>query len=82
MYRTSEQSALVKIAKSNVMSSCADSVGSLILGLRCSWWHPRQANDIVASKRSIFSENHNDKFSPYHGEHVCTYISGSRCAWW
>ena len=25
---------------------------------KCSWWHPRQANDAVASEPSIFSENH------------------------
>ena len=27
----------------------------------CSWWHPRQANDGVASLPSIFSENHDYK---------------------
>ena len=37
---------------------CTDSVGIRLLGLRCSWWHSRQANDIVASERSIFSENY------------------------
>ena len=36
-----------------------DYVGIHILGLRCSWGHLRQANDAVASERSIFSENHN-----------------------
>ena len=38
-----------------------DSVGIRISGLRCSWWNPRHANDTVASKRSIFSENHDYK---------------------
>ena len=52
----------------------ADSFGIRLLGLRCSWWHSRQANDVIASERSIFSENR--------GEPVHTYISGSRCAWW
>ena len=28
------------------------------LGFKCSWWHRRQANDVVASEPSIFSENH------------------------
>ena len=53
------------------------------LGFKCSWWHPRQANDAVASEPSIFSENHDYKrvFS-CRGEHVCTYILGSRGAWW
>ena len=31
------------------------------LGFKCSWWHPRQANDAVASEPSIFSENHDYK---------------------
>ena len=35
----------------------ADSFGIRILGGRYSWWHSRQANDAVASQRSIFSEN-------------------------
>ena len=39
----------------------ADSFGIRRLGFKCSWWHPRQANDAVASERSIFSENHNSK---------------------
>ena len=30
----------------------------IVHGLKCSWWHPRQANDTVASEPSIFSENH------------------------
>ena len=38
-----------------------DSVGIRILGLRCSKWHSREANDAVTSERSIFSENHNYK---------------------
>ena len=36
---------------------CVDSVGIHILGVRCSWWHSRHANDGIASDRSIFSEN-------------------------
>ena len=36
----------------------ADSFGIRRLGFKYSWWHPRQANDAVASERSIFSENH------------------------
>ena len=32
----------------------ADSFGICRLGFKCSWWHPRQANDAVASERSIF----------------------------
>ena len=39
----------------------ADSFGIHLLGLRCSWWHSRQANDAVASERSIFIENHDYK---------------------
>ena len=39
----------------------ADSFGIRHLGLKCSWWHPRQANDAVASETSIFSENHDYK---------------------
>ena len=61
----------------------ADSVGIRRLGFKCSWWHPGQSNDAVASEPSIFSENHNyTRFFPCCGEHVRTYISGSRCAWW
>ena len=41
--------------------SCVDSVGIRLLGLRCSWWHSRQANDAVASERSIFRENQDYK---------------------
>ena len=28
----------------------ADSFGIRRLGFKCSWWHPRQANDAVASE--------------------------------
>ena len=52
------------------------------LGFKCSWWHLRQANDAVASEPSIFSENHDYKSFPCRGEHLRTYILGSRCAWW
>ena len=40
----------------------ADSCGIRRLGFKCSWWHRRQANDVVASEPSIFSENHDYKF--------------------
>ena len=36
---------------------CMDFVGICLLGLRCSWWHSRQANEAIASERNIFSEN-------------------------
>ena len=39
----------------------ADSVGIRRLGFKCSWWHPGQSNDAIASEPSIFSENHNYK---------------------
>ena len=43
----------------------ADSFGIRGLGFKCSWWHPRQANDAVASEPSIFSENHDyESFFP------------------
>ena len=35
------------------------SYGIRRLGFKCSWWHPRQANDAVASEPSIFNEIHN-----------------------
>ena len=38
-----------------------DSFGIRRLGFKCSWWHPSQANDVVASEPSIFSENHDYK---------------------
>ena len=61
----------------------ADSFSIRRLGFKCSWWHRRQTDDAVASERSIFSENHDYKrFFPCCDEHVRTYISGSRCAWW
>ena len=34
------------------------SIFSRPITVKCSWWHPRQANDAVASERTIFSENH------------------------
>ena len=39
----------------------ADSFDIRLLGFKCSWWHPRQANDAVASELSIFSKNHDYK---------------------
>ena len=38
-----------------------DSVGVCILGLRCSWWHLRQANDVVSFQWSIFSKSQDYK---------------------
>ena len=38
-----------------------DSFGLCLLGLRCSWWHSRQANDALASEQSLFSENQDYK---------------------
>ena len=61
---------------------CADSVGIRILGLGCSWWHSRQANDAVVSEQSIFNENQDYKFFCVAVNTVRTYISESRCAWW
>ena len=34
----------------------ADSFGIRLLEFKCSWWYPRQANDAIASERSIFSK--------------------------
>ena len=39
----------------------ADSFGIRRFRCKCSWWHWKQANDTVASERSIFSENHDYK---------------------
>ena len=39
----------------------ADSLGIRRLGCKCSWWHPRQANDAVASEQAFFCENHDYK---------------------
>ena len=39
----------------------ADFFGIRRFGFKYSWWHPRQANDAVASEPSIFSENHDYK---------------------
>ena len=61
-----------------------DSFGIRRLRFKCSWWHRRQANDAVASKRNIFSNNHNYRrfFHVAVNAYVRTYILGSRCAWW
>ena len=50
----------------------ADSFGIRHLGFKCSWWHPRQANDAVASERSIFSENHD--YKSFFSVAVNTYV--------
>ena len=39
----------------------ADSFGIRRLGFKCSWWHPKHANDAVDSEPSILSENHDYK---------------------
>ena len=34
-----------------------------LLGVfKCSWWHPRQANDAAASELNILGKNHNCNF--------------------
>ena len=52
----------------------ADSFGIRRLGFKYSWWHPRQANDAVASEPSLFSENHD-----YIRVAVNTYVPIFRC---
>ena len=44
-----------------VFQPSADSFSIHRLSFKCSWWHPRQANDVIASERTIFSENHDYK---------------------
>ena len=58
-------------------SRCVDSVNILILWLRSIYLVAFEASNC---RRSIFSKNH--KSSPCRGEHIRTYISGSRCTWW
>ena len=50
----------------------ADSFGIHRLGFKCSWWHPSQANDALASERSIFRENHD--YNSFFRVAVNTYI--------
>ena len=50
----------------------ADSFGIRSLGFKCSWWHWRQANDAVASKPSIFSENYH--YKSFYRVTVNTYL--------
>ena len=59
-----------------------DSFGISRLGFKCSWWHPRQANDALPSESSNLAKITIINVFPCSGEHVRTYISGSRCAWW
>ena len=51
----------LKLRLSIAFQPSADSFGIRRLGFKCSWWHPRQANDAVASEPSIFSKNHDYK---------------------
>ena len=51
----------------------ADSFGIRRSGFKCSWWHPKQANDAVASEPSIFSENHD--YKRFFRVAVNTYVS-------
>ena len=57
---TSEQSVF-KLQLLMAFQTSAGSFGIRRLGFKCGWWHPRQANDAVASEPSIFSENHDYK---------------------
>ena len=52
----------------------ADSFRIRRLGFKCNWWHPRQANNTVASESSSFSENHDYKF--FSRVAVNTYVRG------
>ena len=59
---------LVKIANINVFPTFLEnncpicySFGIRLLGFKCSWWHPRHANDAIGSEQSIFSKNHDHK---------------------
>ena len=69
---------------------CAYSIDIHILGLRCSWWHSRQANDVIGSEQSILSQNQDYKsflrvaINPYipilqgldaHGDKKLTYTN-------
>ena len=51
----------------------ADSFGIRRLGFKCSWWHPKYANDAVASEKSTFSENH-DLYKSFFRVAVNTYV--------
>ena len=51
----------------------ADSFGIRRLGFKCSWWHPRQANDAVASEPSIFSPKNHD-YKSFFRVAVNTYV--------
>ena len=51
-----------------------DSVGIRRLGFKCSWWHPGQSNDAVASESCIFSENHNYIYKRFFRVAVNTYV--------
>ena len=53
-----------------------DSFGIRRLGFKCSWWHPRQANDAVASEPSIFRKITIIKVFLCRGEHVQPIFRG------
>ena len=53
----------------------------ILFGYMCSRWHLRLAYDIVASKQSIFSQNHNYSIFLHCVKPVGTYTLGSICAW-
>ena len=50
---------------------------SLGIIIKCNWWHSRQANDVVASEPSIFSENYGYE-SSFHVA-VNMYVPIFRC---
>ena len=51
----------------------ADSFGIRRLGFKCSWWHPRQANDAVASEPSILAKKNHD-YKSFPRVAVNTYV--------
>ena len=58
----------------------ADSFGIRRLGFKCSWWHPRQANDAMALNEAYFAKIVIIKVFLCHDEHVLTIIYRSLCA--
>ena len=72
----------VHLIHATFQSNCAEglhfsafSFSIRLLGFfKCSWWHPRQANDAAASERNILGKNHNCNFFSALHESVGTYI--------